>query len=1049
MTGTGLIHRLADRRGFLRFGHDAVLLSVPVVTIIVAMAAFTIRHSHESAFAEHRRSMTSMGVVLAEQTARYVQVIDLILREVQSKVVTRGITTPAEFQQRLGTPEVHAYLAAGVRNVPQADAIALVGADGLTLNSSRARAIMSIDNTERDFFIYFKAHNDPGLFIGSPSKGVITGKSSLFFARRINGPDGEFLGLVLAIVDVRYLTDFYQAASEHLNESVTLLRRDGATLMRYPDPDKVIGVKVPQQSAWYARVVEGGGSYIAAGSLDGAPSLVTVHPLRDYPLVVDIVMNQALILTQWRRETAYTIGIALTAALSFSGLFWVLARQFRLQAKQNARLEEAAIRLSEGQQRLRSYAEMSVDWFWEQDPEFRFEHRTLTPFLTDTDDTGKTRWELAGAAMSEERWASHKADLAARRPFRNFRWERVGPDGERHFMNVSGDPVFDRNGVFSGYRGTGREITQEVRANAQLAQANAELALGRQQIDAVMGNITHGVCLFDGAQRLLVWNRRYIEIYNLPPDAIHVGCSLAEILEYRSAAGTSANMTTKQYPAWAAANQPSSRVVTLANGRIIVVHAQPMSDGGWVATQEDITEQQQAEASIAFLAEHDALTRLANRLLFNDRLDRAITMAERGGEFALLYLDLDHFKIVNDTLGHPVGDGLLRAAADRLQACVREEDTVARLGGDEFAVIQLVGAQPALAEILANRIITAFRDPFEVEGHQISVGTSIGITVGPGDGANSDTLQRNADIALYSAKMDGRGTIRFFEPEMDARIQRRRTLERDLRDAIVHSEFELYYQPLINLVAGKVTGFEALLRWHHPTRGLVAPMEFIPIAEETGMIVAIGAWVLRMACFEAENWPADITLAVNLSPIQFKNTDLAGTVQAALTASGLRPDRLELEITESVLLHDTVGTLTLLHQLRAMGIAVALDDFGTGYSSLSYLRSFPFDKIKIDQSFVRDLMTNKGSMSIIRAVTGLGHSLCIKTTAEGVETLEQLDRLREEGCTEVQGYLFSHPMPACEVPLLIERLQQIGTDKIHKDLDWIWSEVTNQGRRPI
>ena len=321
--------------------------------------------------------------------------------------------------------------------------------------------------------------------------------------------------------------------------------------------------------------------------------------------------------------------------------------------------------------------------------------------------------------------------------------------------------------------------------------------------------------------------------------------------------------------------------------------------------------------------------------------------------------------------------------------------------------------------------------------------------MGPGDGVNSDTLQRNADIALYSAKMDGRGTIRFFEPEMDARIQRRRTLERDLRDAIVHSEFEIYYQPLINLVAGKVTGFEALLRWHHPTRGLVSPLEFIPVAEETGMIVAIGAWVLRMACFEAENWPADITLAVNLSPIQFKNADLAGTVQAALAASGLRPNRLELEITESVLLHDTVGTLTLLHQLRAMGVAVALDDFGTGYSSLSYLRSFPFDKIKIDQSFVRDLMTNKGSMSIIRAVTGLGHSLCIKTTAEGVETLEQLDRLREEGCTEVQGFLFSHPMPACQVPLLIEKLQQIGSDKIYKDLDWIWSEVTNQGRRPI
>jgi diguanylate cyclase (GGDEF)-like protein len=425
------------------------------------------------------------------------------------------------------------------------------------------------------------------------------------------------------------------------------------------------------------------------------------------------------------------------------------------------------------------------------------------------------------------------------------------------------------------------------------------------------------------------------------------------------------------------------------------------------------------------MARHDALTKLPNRVLFRERMEQAIAMAGRGTQFAVICLDLDNFKQVNDTLGHPVGDGLLMAAADRLQTCVRETDTVARLGGDEFAIIQLGVLQPDDAEALAGRIIEAFRQPFDVDGHQIMAGASIGVTVAPGDSVSYETLMRDADIALYLAKTEGRGTARFFEPEMDARMHIRRLLELDLQGAVGREEFELYYQPLVSLTANRVVGFEALLRWHHPGRGLVSPLDFIPVAEETGMIVAIGEWVLRTACFEAENWPADITVAVNLSPVQFKKGNLVATVQVALAESGLRPNRLELEITESVFLHDTVDTLATLRQLRAIGIGVALDDFGTGYSSLSYLRSFPFNKIKIDQSFVRDMTANKESMSIIRAVTGLGQSLGMKTIAEGVETIEQLDRLRHEGCTEVQGYYFSRPIPAGELPSLMVKLQQI------------------------
>jgi diguanylate cyclase (GGDEF)-like protein len=660
--------------------------------------------------------------------------------------------------------------------------------------------------------------------------------------------------------------------------------------MRYPDPEAAIGMKLPQASPWYARVIKGGGDYVTPGTLDRRRSLVSVHPLHDYPLVVDLLVEEADAFAQWHRDAVFIASFALAAALGFSGLFWMLARQFRRQANQNSTL------------------------------------------------------------------------------------------------------------------------------------------------DTVLSNITQGVCFFDAEKRLLLWNRRYLEIHGLPDNAIRVGLSLKEIVTYWDAVGTGPDQTVSDYLDWqarlAAADQPSNTVVRLKDGRSVAIWYQPMAGGGWVSTQEDVTERQRAEANIVFMARHDALTRLPNRLLFRERMEQALDMAERGSQFAVLCLDLDKFKQVNDTMGHPVGDCLLIAVADRLRACVREGDTVARLGGDEFAIIQLGVHQPDDAEVLASRIVAAFSEPFDLDGMLIMAGVSIGATVAPGDSTSYETLMRDADIALYLAKTEDRGTARFFEPEMDARIHMRRMLEQDLRGAITRNEFELYYQPQVDLSENRVVGFEALLRWHHPVRGLVSPLDFIPVAEETGMIVAIGEWVLRTACQEATSWPDDIHVAVNLSPVQFIKSGLVGAVQTALAASGLRPHRLELEITETVLLRDTAETLAALHRLRSIGISVALDDFGTGYSSLNYLRSFPFSKIKIDQSFVRDLIKNKESMSIVRAVIGLGQSLGIKTTAEGVETVGQLNRLRDEGCTEIQGYYLSRPRPADEVPSLIRKLRQFGVDAV-------------------
>jgi diguanylate cyclase (GGDEF)-like protein len=438
-----------------------------------------------------------------------------------------------------------------------------------------------------------------------------------------------------------------------------------------------------------------------------------------------------------------------------------------------------------------------------------------------------------------------------------------------------------------------------------------------------------------------------------------------------------------------------------------------------VATHEDVTERRRSEAKILYLAHHDALTDLPNRALFHEQLGQALCHAKPGEELAVLCLDIDHFKSVNDTLGHPFGDALLRTAADRLRACIRESDMIARLGGDEFAIVQVGGCQPTDATALATRLIEAISAPYDLEGHHVVVGMSVGIALAPDDGDDPHQLLKNADMALYRAKADGRGTYHFFEADMDARIQARRTLELDLRKAIQNGEFELFYQPFIEIRSGHISGFEALLRWRHPQRGMIAPTDFIPLAEETGLIVPIGDWVLRQACREAATWPSHVKVAVNLSAVQFRNKNLLATVIAGLATSGVDATRLEVEITESVLLHDSDATLAVLYQLCGLGVRISMDDFGTGYSSLSYLRKFPFDKIKIDRSFIHDMSDRHDSLAIVRAVTAMGAGLGMTTTAEGVETPEQLERLRLEGCTEAQGYLFSRPRPAAELHELL------------------------------
>ena len=543
-----------------------------------------------------------------------------------------------------------------------------------------------------------------------------------------------------------------------------------------------------------------------------------------------------------------------------------------------------------------------------------------------------------------------------------------------------------------------------------------------QQLDAALNNMSQGLCMFDQEQRLVVCNAQFSEMYEIPDHLREAGASFRDILAHRMEAGTAVSPAESYFERELNAvltGEPSYSVGQLQDGRIIAVQSQPMPGGGWVSTHEDITERKNAEEQIAFLAHHDGLTGLPNRVLLRNQLEQQLARVKRGDSMAVLCLDLDHFKAVNDTLGHPIGDALLQEVGRRLSECIRAEDTVARLGGDEFSIIQVAGEQPLGATILARRIIEVISQPFNLDGHQVLIGTSIGIALAPADGDDPDRILKNADMALYRAKADGRAAYRFFEPDMDAKMQARRTLEIDLRRALSQGEFELYYQPLVNLEEERVSAFEALIRWNHPTRGQIPPTEFIPLAEEIGLIVSIGKWVLDRACLEAAEWPSSVRISVNLSPAQFKTPGLVLNVKSALDESGLDPKRLELEITESVLLQNSADTLAILHEIRALGVSISMDDFGTGYSSLSYLRSFPFDKIKIDQSFIRDIDLSHEATAIIRAVSGLGFSLGMATTAEGVETAEQLASLRDEGCTEVQGYYFSPPRPARDVAGLI------------------------------
>ena len=874
-----------ERSGF----RNLVVVAAGVLGAATLALSLTVWWLRSDAIDDASKDAANLAIVLAEQTTRSVQSIELVLNEVQEHLERIGVTTPEAFRRLLHGEDTFKLLTERLSHLSNAALIALIDNRGRLVSSTNQWPFPSTDLSDHENFQHFLKNDDKGIYIAKPVIDRFKGEQIVLFSKRFNNANNVFIGMISVGVKLTYFQQIYGSIDSLPNQTIALLRNDGTVILRHPDTKDRAGMKIPAVSPWYRLISQGGGTYRSPGYFDGIARQIAVRPLSAYPLVIDVTVSEAAALASWRNHASF---------IAFGTLLALFCSAFLLKA-------------------------MSIK----------------VRLLIDSDATSA-------------------------------------------------------------------KITRE------LQRANVT-------IDAALNNMSQGLVMFDSSARLIVCNQRYRELYGVSSEAVQPGCTIREILDQRVAAGNlfvdDVDQHIAEILAGVARGLEFSRTVTLRDGRIIRSVNHPTADGGWVATLEDITEEKRAEERIVHVAHHDALTGLPNRILFAEQLEQALKRVRRGERLAVFYIDLDHLKRVNDTLGHPIGDKLLKGVADRLRGCVRDIDTVGRLSGDEFAIIQSSIDGPADAGALAIRIREAIRAPADLNGHQVVMDASIGISIAPDNGTEPDALLKTADIALYEAKNNGRGTYCFFESEMNERMQVRGKLEQDLQRALANGEFELFYQPIVNLRDKKIRAFEALLRWHHPERGMVSPSEFIPVAEEMGLIIPLGEWVLRTACAEVATWPSEINVSVNVSPLQLTNKDLVNVVVGALASARIPATRLEIEITESVFFEKTFANIFTLKQLHELGVRFVMDDFGTGYSSLGYLLIFPFSKIKIDRSFITGLSDKKESRAIVRAVANLARDLNMIVTAEGVETDQQLEQVRILGCTEMQGYLFSRPLPAAEI----------------------------------
>jgi diguanylate cyclase (GGDEF)-like protein/PAS domain S-box-containing protein len=875
--------------------------------------------------------------------------------------------------------------------------------------------------SDRDYFNHHRTRDDREFYIGNPIPGRSVDGWLIPVTRRFNRPDGTFGGVAVAAINPKYFQDLYDRLEFGNNSAVLLASINNKTLLvRRPFVEANVGRDM-SHSGLFAQLEQApAGSVEITASVDGVRRLNSYERGHVYPIVITVAQNMEELLAPWRqsaiRQMTQAVAIAVFIML-MGGFVWratrTLAANSLKLSETNARFDAAVNNMSNGLTMFDADGRLMV---WN---EKYLELYGLSPDVV--------RSGASIRSIVEHRQQAGQVDLDVETYVGELQQALIysGKSTSTSRLNNGKTVSLTSTAIAGGgWVAMHEDITDRVRHEEAMFQQATELARTNMRFDAALSNMTQGLCMFDDQKQLVVWNDRYAELYQIPPHLLKVGTPYEVIVTDRVSRGvlkaeTGALAVKTKVDELTGLSSDSCRTDELADGRFVLLTRQPMEGGGWLSIIEDITERRRAEAAIVHLARHDALTGLTNRAEFNAKLDEASKRMKRGGgAVTVMMLDLDKFKAVNDTLGHPAGDQLLIEVGRRLQSTIRETDVLARLGGDEFAIIQEGGSsQHEGAIALALRILDAISRPFDLNGHEASIGTSIGIALAPENSVEPEELMKSADLALYDVKANGRNDFRLYHPTMLEFAHTQQSAESELRNAIAREEFELHYQPVVDVKTRRLCGVEALVRWRHPVKGLIAPDQFIPLAESTGLIVPLGDWILQRACADAASWPAHIKIAVNISAVQFKRGNLFDVILCTLVESGLAPERLELEITETSLLENQEAHLATIRQLKNLGISIALDDFGTGYSSVTYLTSFPFDKIKIDRSFTQGALTRRDCAAVVSSVLALAHGLGMITTVEGIETWEQLKYMREAGVDLAQGYLFGRPVPLSQLDL--------------------------------
>jgi diguanylate cyclase (GGDEF)-like protein len=980
--------------------------------VIVGAFLLDLWMRHRAAIDAAEESARNYSEVLAEHTARTFEGVDRVLAEAAA---IRQRYMDGRYATDISVTEALRHLQ---KSSPLVMAIGWTNAVGELEVDADAGAALRSSLSDLAYFNAHRTNSGQGLIIAPPFPSIATGHWITAASRRLANVDGSFAGIVSVVLDPSYFASVYRSIKLGQHGSVMLLHRDGGMILaREPSVDSAIGKSFaagPLMTDYLPRAP--GGSYHTISIVDGVDRIAGYRAVSGLPLVVLVTYSRADVLDAWSRHAlAFAPLVALVVVMVLVGT-GLLIRQARNLAHKTKILTITLDNIPHGLCMLDANARLTV---------CNNRYAEMYGLSSAQTKPGTSIREVLEARIASGNSPEVAEDYIAKRLQEITRTEPYHVTDQLRdgrFISVTHQPLAGGGSV-----AIHQDVTDQKLLEAELIKSATALKDSNSRFNAAVQSMSQGLCMFDAAQKVVIANERYRKIYGLPEELAKPGTPLSCILEYRASNGTFRGPALAEYLR-CSLDRPSE-IQELGNGRVVQILRHKLADGSWLTTHEDITERRRSEIRVSFMALHDSLTGLFNRAALVEKIADACARYRRRGEaFNVFMLDLDRFKQVNDTFGHPAGDDLLQQVAQRLKSTLRETDVLARLGGDEFAIIQASDGSPReAAESLANRIIRLIADPFLIEGNDVTIGTSIGIAFAPEHSVDADDLIKLADLALYETKSRGRNAFTCYEPALSERVTARHTLEGDLRRAILQHQLEVHYQPVFDLKSGAICCAEALVRWRHPTKGLISPDQFIPLAEETGLIAQIGEFVLQTACSDATSWPAATKVAVNLSTLQLRSPRLLDVVMFVLVQCGLPPERLELEITETALIESGAECLAMLRQFKRLGITIALDDFGTGYSSLSQLSMFAFDKIKIDKSFTQNLIKRADCRAVVSAVLALAHSLDIATTAEGVETEQQLKLLAAAGVSSVQGFLIKKPGPAAELDFDMRlELQEVG-----------------------